>query len=153
MSRRMKVSNTERAYDDLMDEFSNLVEAMEDVFSAAAEDGGEKLSELKGQAEASLKKAKARLGVLEKNTMAKARKIASDSDDYVHENPWTAIGVGAGVGLLLGLLSGRGRWACAPTSAAPCPCTRPPVSSNPGGGSSPFSSPWCGPGSACLPSS
>ena len=37
MSRRTKTSNTERAYDDLMDEFSNLVEAMEDVFSAAAE--------------------------------------------------------------------------------------------------------------------
>ena len=109
MSRRTKVSNTERAYDDLMDEFSNLVEAMEDVFSAAAEDGGEKLTELKGQAEASLKKAKARLGGMEKHAMAKARKIASDSDDYVHENPWTAIGVGAGVGLLLGLLIGRGR--------------------------------------------
>jgi ElaB/YqjD/DUF883 family membrane-anchored ribosome-binding protein len=57
MSRRTKVSNTERAYDDLMDEFSNLVEAMEDVFSAAAEDGGEKLTELKSQAEASLRKA------------------------------------------------------------------------------------------------
>ncbi|HEY1382784.1 MAG TPA: DUF883 family protein [Dongiaceae bacterium] len=107
MSRRTKVSHTERAYDDLVDEFSNLVEAMEDVFAAAAEDGGEKLSELKGQAEASLKKARARLGLAEKNALAKARKIASDSDDYVHENPWTAIGVGAGVGLLLGLLIGR----------------------------------------------
>jgi ElaB/YqjD/DUF883 family membrane-anchored ribosome-binding protein len=109
MSRRTKTSNTERAYDDLMDEFSTLVEAMEDVFSAAAEDGGEKLTELRGQAEASLKKAKARLGGLEKTAVAKARKIASDSDDYVHDNPWTAVGVGAGVGLLLGLLIGRGR--------------------------------------------
>jgi ElaB/YqjD/DUF883 family membrane-anchored ribosome-binding protein len=107
MSRRTKFSHTERAYDDLVDEFSNLVEAMEDVFSAAADDGSEKLSELKGQAEASLKKARARLGMVEKNALAKARKIASDSDDYVHENPWTAIGVGAGVGLLLGLLIGR----------------------------------------------
>jgi ElaB/YqjD/DUF883 family membrane-anchored ribosome-binding protein len=107
MSRRTKYSHTERAYDDLVDEFSNLVEAMEDVFSAAAEDGGEKLSELKGQAEASLKKARARLGTVEKNALAKARKIAADSDDYVHENPWTAIGAGAGVGLLLGLLIGR----------------------------------------------
>jgi ElaB/YqjD/DUF883 family membrane-anchored ribosome-binding protein len=107
MARRAKVSNTERAYDDLVDEFSNLVEAMEDVFAAAAEDGGEKLSELKGQAEASLRKARARLGMVEKNALAKARKIAADSDDYVHENPWTAIGVGAGVGLLLGLLIGR----------------------------------------------
>jgi ElaB/YqjD/DUF883 family membrane-anchored ribosome-binding protein len=107
MSRRARVSNTERAYDDLVDEFHNLVEAMEDVFSAAAEDGGEKLSELKDQAEVSLKKARARLGAVEKTAIAKARKIASDSDDYVHENPWTAIGVGAGVGLLLGLLIGR----------------------------------------------
>jgi ElaB/YqjD/DUF883 family membrane-anchored ribosome-binding protein len=61
------MSNTDRAYEDLMDEFSNLVEAMEDVFSAAAEDGGEKLIELRGQAEASLKKAKARLGAMEKD--------------------------------------------------------------------------------------
>ena len=107
MSRRSKFSHTERAYDDLVDEFSNLVEAMEDVFAAATEEGGEKLSELRSQAEASLKKAKARLGVVERNTVAKARKLASDSDDYVHENPWTAIGIGAGVGLLVGLLIGR----------------------------------------------
>ena len=107
MSRRSKFSHTERAYDDLVDEFSNLVEAMEDVFAAATEEGGEKLSELRSQAEASLKKAKARLGAVERTAVEKARKLASDSDDYVHENPWTAIGIGAGVGLLVGLLIGR----------------------------------------------
>lgn len=107
MANRGKFAHTERAYDDLVEEFSNLVEAMEDVFSAAAEDGGERLSELRGQAEASLKRARARLGAAEKNAVAKARKIAANSDHYVHENPWTAIGVGAGIGLLLGLLIGR----------------------------------------------
>ena len=104
---RVKVPKTEWSYDDLVDEFSNLVEAMEDVFTTASEDGGEKLSELREQAEASLKKAKARLSAMERSTVAQARKIASESDDYVHENPWTAIGVGAGIGLLLGLLIGR----------------------------------------------
>ena len=107
MARRSSMSNTERAYDDLVDEFHTLVEAMEDVFSAAAEDSGEKFSELKGQAQATLRKARAKLGAVEKGAVAKARKIASDSDDYVHENPWTAVGVGAAVGLLLGLLIGR----------------------------------------------
>lgn len=107
MARRAKISNTERAYDDLVDEFHNLVAAMEDVFSAATDDGGEKLSELREQAEASIKKAKARLGAVEKTAVAKARQIASESDDYVHDNPWTAIGIGAGIGLLLGLLLGR----------------------------------------------
>ncbi|MGH6893175.1 MAG: DUF883 family protein [Dongiaceae bacterium] len=56
-----RASNTERAFDDLTDEFRNLVDAMEDVLSAAAGDSGEKLTELKGKAEATLKKAKARL--------------------------------------------------------------------------------------------
>lgn len=107
MANRGKFAQTERAYDDLVEEFSNLVEAMEDVFSAAAGDGAERLSELRGQAEASLKRARARLGAAEKTAVAKARKIAADSDHYVHENPWTAIGVGAGIGLLLGLLIGR----------------------------------------------
>lgn len=107
MAVRGKSPKTEWSYDDLVDEFSNLVGTLEDVFAAASESGGERLSELKDQAEASLKKAKARLGTLEKTTVAKARKIASESDDYVHENPWTAIGVGAGIGLLLGLLIGR----------------------------------------------
>ena len=97
MAPRAKFPRTEWSYDDLVDEFSNLVEAMEGVFAAASEDGGEKLSELKEQAEASLKKAKARLGTVEKAAVARVRKIASESDDYVHENPWTAIGVGAGV--------------------------------------------------------
>jgi ElaB/YqjD/DUF883 family membrane-anchored ribosome-binding protein len=102
-----RVSNTERTFDDLVDEFRALVNSMEDVFSAAAGDSGEKLTELKGRAEASLSKAKATLGDLERSAVAKVRKIASESDDYVHENPWTAIGIGAGIGLLLGLLIGR----------------------------------------------
>lgn len=100
-------SNTERAFDDLTDEFRNLVDAMEEVFSAASGDSQEKLAELKGTAQATLKKARAKLGDVEKTAVAKARKLASDSDDYVHDNPWTAIGAGVGVGLLLGLLIGR----------------------------------------------
>jgi ElaB/YqjD/DUF883 family membrane-anchored ribosome-binding protein len=102
-----RASNTERAFDDLVDEFRALVDAMDNVFSAAAGDSTEKLADLKGQAEATLRKARARLGDVEKSAVAKARKIASDSDDYVHENPWTAIGLGAGIGLLIGILIGR----------------------------------------------
>jgi ElaB/YqjD/DUF883 family membrane-anchored ribosome-binding protein len=102
-----RASNTERAFDDLVDEFRALVDSMNDVFSAAAGDSGEKLTELNGRAEASLTKAKASLGDMERSAVAKARKIASESDGYVHAHPWTAIGIGAGIGLLLGLLTVR----------------------------------------------
>jgi ElaB/YqjD/DUF883 family membrane-anchored ribosome-binding protein len=102
-----RASNADPTFENLVGEFRALVDSMEDVLSAAAGDSGEKLTELKGQAEASLRKAKATLGDLERSVVAKARKIASDSDGFVHENPWTAIGIGAGIGFLLGVLIGR----------------------------------------------
>ena len=71
-----RASNTEPTFENLVGEFRALVDSMEDVFSAAAGDSGEKLTELKGQAEASLNKAKATLGDMERSAAAKARKIA-----------------------------------------------------------------------------
>jgi ElaB/YqjD/DUF883 family membrane-anchored ribosome-binding protein len=102
-----RASNTEPTFESLVEELRALIASMEDVFSAAAGDSGEKLTELKGKAEASLREAKATLGNMERSAVAKAREIASDSDGYVHENPWTAIGIGAGIGFLLGVLIGR----------------------------------------------
>jgi ElaB/YqjD/DUF883 family membrane-anchored ribosome-binding protein len=37
----------------------------------------------------------------------RARQAARYTDDYVHENPWNAIGIAAGIGLLLGILMSR----------------------------------------------
>ena len=34
-------------------------------------------------------------------------KIEDTPDDYVHDHPWQAVGVAAGVGLLIGLLLNR----------------------------------------------
>jgi ElaB/YqjD/DUF883 family membrane-anchored ribosome-binding protein len=102
-----KRAATEPTFDALVDEFRALVGSMEDVFSAAGGSSGEKLTELKGQAEANLMKAKATLGEMERRAARKTRRIAADSDDYVHENPWTAIGIAATIGLLLGVLIGR----------------------------------------------
>jgi ElaB/YqjD/DUF883 family membrane-anchored ribosome-binding protein len=102
-----RVTTTEPTFDDLVEEFRALVASMEDVFSAAAGSSGEKLTELKGQAEANLMKAKATLGDMERRAARKARTIAADSDDYVHESPWMAVGFAATIGLLLGVLIGR----------------------------------------------
>lgn len=39
--------------------------------------------------------------------VTKAKAIAQDTDGFVHENPWKAIGVAAGLGVVVGLLAGR----------------------------------------------
>ena len=37
----------------------------------------------------------------------RTREVAKATDHYVHEHPWKAIGVAAGIGLLVGMLIGR----------------------------------------------
>jgi ElaB/YqjD/DUF883 family membrane-anchored ribosome-binding protein len=44
---------------------------------------------------------------LENTVVEKAKSTATATDAYIHENPWTAIGVSAGIGLVIGLLIGR----------------------------------------------
>ncbi|MEF9943179.1 MAG: DUF883 family protein [Burkholderiaceae bacterium] len=39
--------------------------------------------------------------------VAKTKAAAHETDVWVHENPWKAVGVAAGVGLLVGLLVNR----------------------------------------------
>jgi len=37
----------------------------------------------------------------------KAKVVAEGADEFVHRNPWEAVGVAAGLGLLVGLFIGR----------------------------------------------
>jgi ElaB/YqjD/DUF883 family membrane-anchored ribosome-binding protein len=53
--------------------------------------------------------AKDRLIAAEQAVVVKAKQAARATDDYVHENPWRAVGIGAGVGLIIGMLISRGR--------------------------------------------
>jgi ElaB/YqjD/DUF883 family membrane-anchored ribosome-binding protein len=39
--------------------------------------------------------------------VARAKAIAQNTDGYVHEQPWKAIGIAAGLGVVIGLLAGR----------------------------------------------
>ncbi|HCI13500.1 MAG TPA: DUF883 domain-containing protein, partial [Gallionellaceae bacterium] len=40
---------------------------------------------------------------------ARTKEAAKVTDEYVHENPWKAVGIAAGVGLVIGMLISRGR--------------------------------------------
>jgi ElaB/YqjD/DUF883 family membrane-anchored ribosome-binding protein len=57
--------------------------------------------------EQSLIEGKKALADAEKILVQKSREAADVADDYVRDNPWSAVGIAAGVGLLLGLLIRR----------------------------------------------
>ena len=79
----------------------------EDLLSATADQVGEKISKLRSRIEARLREARVRLADAETLLVEKTKAAARAADDYVHESPWTAIGIAAGVGVLVGLALGR----------------------------------------------
>jgi ElaB/YqjD/DUF883 family membrane-anchored ribosome-binding protein len=51
--------------------------------------------------------AKERLAEVEQEALRRARELAGEADEYVRGNPWAAVGIAAGVGVMLGLLLSR----------------------------------------------
>lgn len=77
-----------------------LVNDVEELLKATATQTGEKIAEARVRAQAAI--ANARTAAIEHS-----RQAVHATDQYVHQNPWTAIGISAGVGLLIGLLISR----------------------------------------------
>ena len=51
--------------------------------------------------------AEERLGDLQSSAIERSRAAMNATDDWVHMHPWGAVGLGAGVGFLIGLLVSR----------------------------------------------
>ncbi len=93
--------------DQLIADFKVVVADAEALLKATANQGGEKLAEVRAKAEESLAVVKASLADAQTELLAKGKAAAKATDAYVHENPWKAISAAAGAGLLIGLLISR----------------------------------------------
>jgi ElaB/YqjD/DUF883 family membrane-anchored ribosome-binding protein len=93
--------------DKLMADLQLVVADAEELLKATAGQAGEKVSAVRARAEESIRNAKVRIAAAGDMVSERSREAARQADRYVHENPWNAIGVAAGVGLLLGFLIGR----------------------------------------------
>lgn len=99
--------SVEKLSDEVIADFKVVVADTEALLKATANQGGEKLAEVRAKAEESLGVVKARMAQAQAALLVKTKEAAKATDAYVHENPWQAAGVAAGVGLVIGLLIGR----------------------------------------------
>jgi ElaB/YqjD/DUF883 family membrane-anchored ribosome-binding protein len=99
--------NTINAQQRLVSDIKSVIADAEDMLHATADQAGEKVATLRARIQERLHDAKLRLVEAEAVLVAKTRAAARATDNYVHESPWTAIGIAAGVGLLVGLIIGR----------------------------------------------
>lgn len=91
----------------LVGDLKTLAVDAEDLVRATAAETGDKLVQARDKLQTAVTELKPRITRAEAMIENAARSAANSSDAYVHENPWAAIGISAGVGLLLGLLIGR----------------------------------------------
>lgn len=96
-----------QATQKLVADLRGLAADAEDLVKATAAHTGDRIAEVRNKVLQSVADLKPRLARAEATLMDSARSAAASGDDFVHAKPWTAIGVSAGVGLLVGLLIGR----------------------------------------------
>jgi ElaB/YqjD/DUF883 family membrane-anchored ribosome-binding protein len=80
---------------------------MEELLKAVASGAADKISVARERMQDHLHTAKVKLASAEDMVIQGGKQAARATDDFVQENPWRAVGIGAGIGLIIGLLIGR----------------------------------------------
>jgi len=109
MNTKLAGMEVEVSKEKLMQDLRMVVADAEELLRATAGQAGEKVSAARERIQENLTAAKVRLAAAQEAVADKARQAANATDEYVQENPWKAVGIGAGVGLIIGMLISRGR--------------------------------------------
>ncbi|MCS2152779.1 YqjD family protein [Scandinavium goeteborgense] len=91
----------------LRDELKSLADTLEEVLNSSSDKSKEELGKLRSKAERALKDSRHRLGETSDAIAKQTREAAARADEYVRDNPWTGVGIGAAVGVVLGVLLSR----------------------------------------------
>lgn len=91
----------------LMQDLKIVIGDAEELLRATASQAGEKAAAAREKIQDSLHRAKVKLAEAEDVMIEQTRQAARATDEYVHEHPWKAVGMAAGIGLIIGLLIGR----------------------------------------------
>jgi len=91
----------------LVSDMKVVVSDAEEILRATAGVAGEKMSDLRERIGERLRDAKLRIADAEAVFVDKTKAAARATDDFVNDNPWQAVGIAAGVGVLLGIIIGR----------------------------------------------
>lgn len=106
-SSRHAPSNKEEAGTNASGEFHNFIADMEDLIKEATSLTGDELKQAKAKLSHRIDSAKKSVEEMGGQIAEQARHGASATDNYVHHQPWQAIGAGAAVGLLVGFMLAR----------------------------------------------
>jgi len=85
----------------------NVVNEAQELLKTVQTEGANRLDEVKTKISAQYDVARAKLGDLQSTVQESAKAAADTTDAYVRSNPWTAVGIAAAVGAVIGFLAHR----------------------------------------------
>ena len=89
-------------------ELREVLASTEALLAAMENEGGEAVTELRDRLTATIADVKKELGSSfvdsARDTIYRARDTASSINQFVRESPWAAVGIGAAIGVLVGLI-------------------------------------------------
>ena len=97
----------EASADRLMSDLRAVLEDAEALLSATAGQAGEKIQRARERATETVRVARERLTDAQEQVVKQAKQAAKQTDRYVHDNPWQAVGIAAGVAFIIGVLVSR----------------------------------------------
>ena len=102
----MSMLQKETSREKLHQEFDTIVADTETLLASMANATGDKALAVRAEVEKGLASARDRLTGLREASVAQASHAIHATDDYVHDHPWRAVGIVAGVGALAGVVTG-----------------------------------------------
>jgi ElaB/YqjD/DUF883 family membrane-anchored ribosome-binding protein len=102
-----KITNSAAPMEKLMDELRSMVADAEELLQATASQTGETAAIARSRIEKSLCAVKGSLREAETAVVERTRQAVKVTDQFIHDNPWQSIGVGACAGVVIGMLIAR----------------------------------------------
>lgn len=98
---------TASSYKTVRNDMKSLVRDAQQLFREASVATGERADELRAKGQELLDSAAQRAQDLQAVAVETSKELANNTDSFVKENPWKAVAISAGVGVLVGMLIGR----------------------------------------------
>jgi ElaB/YqjD/DUF883 family membrane-anchored ribosome-binding protein len=93
--------------DKFVQDMRVVISDAEELLRATATQAGEKIGVARERIQDSIQQAKVKLAETEAALRQRAQQAAREGEEYVRDNPWRAVGIAAGIGLVLGLILSR----------------------------------------------
>lgn len=107
MARSADKSDIHAAREELASSLRRVMADAEELLGATSEEAGDAVGKLRSRLRDNLDEARHKLRETESALRHNAHEVAATADEYVRENPWSALGIAAAAGVVLGVLLGR----------------------------------------------